>query len=37
MLDGAIFQVREESDIHKVAKELNRLENEELYRKGIVT
>lgn len=36
LLDGAVFQVREESDIRKIAKQINRLENEELYRKGIV-
>lgn len=36
LLDGAVFQVREESDIRKIAKEINRLENEQLYRKGIV-
>lgn len=35
MLDGAVFQVREESDIHKVAREITRLENEELYRRGV--
>lgn len=36
LLDGAVFQVREEGDIRKIAKEINRLENEQLYRKGIV-
>lgn len=36
LLDGAVFQVREESDIRKIAQQINRMENEELYRKGIV-
>ena len=36
LLDGSIFQVREESDIRKIAKEINRLENETMYRKGII-
>lgn len=35
MLDGAVFQVREESDIHKIAREITRLENDELYRRGV--
>lgn len=36
MLEGAIFQVREENDIREIAREINRLENEEMYRKGVV-
>lgn len=36
MLDGAVFHVREEADIAKLAKGINRLQNEELYRKGIL-
>ena len=35
MLEGAIFQVREEADIHKVSREITRLQNEELYRRGV--
>ena len=35
MLEGAIFQVREEADIRKVSREITRLQNEELYRRGV--
>lgn len=35
MLDGAVFQVREEADIYKVSREITKLQNEELYRKGV--
>lgn len=35
MLDGAVFHVREEADIHKVSREITKLQNEELYRRGV--
>ena len=35
MLDGAVFHVREEADIYKVSREITRLQNDELYRKGV--
>lgn len=35
MLEGTIFQIREEADIHKVSREITRLQNEELYRRGV--
>jgi len=35
MLEGAIFQVREEADIPRIAKEINRLERESLEAGGV--
>lgn len=35
LLDGATFQVREEADIYKISREITRLQNEELYRRGV--
>lgn len=35
MLDGAVFHVREEADIPKIAREINRLERESLESEGI--
>lgn len=35
MLEGAIFQVREEADIPRIAKEINRLERESLEAEGV--
>lgn len=34
LLDGAVFHVREEADIPKIAREIVKLENEELLRRG---